>query len=108
METSRVKQQLSQVEQVISRAAQACKDDQSAPQELKDSLQELNMQSREAKQYLDGEADEQALVQCIDEMEEISDRAKQACEGARNLGAQTKPAVMQAHQQLSQLKHQLH
>jgi hypothetical protein len=41
-------------------------------------------------------------------MEARAYRAKQARQGAGNLQPQTKNAVMQAHDKLSQFKHQLH
>jgi len=108
METGQIRQKLSQLDQVISRAAQAVRGDQGASQELKDCVQALGTQAKEAQQSLQDGEEQTALIECVDEMEETSDRAKKACEGSKNLGAQTKSAVMQAHQQLSDLKHQLH
>ena len=108
MEPAQIRQKLSQLDQVITRAAQAVRDDQAASQELKQCVQELGTQSKEAQQSLvDGE-EQTTLIECVDDMEDTSDRAKKACESARNLSQQTKSAVLQAHQQLSDLKHQLH
>lgn len=108
MEITQIRQKLSQLDQVISRAAQAVRNDQGASQDLKACVQELGTQSKEAQQSLKDGEEQTTLIECVDEMEETSDRAKKACEDAKNLGAQTKSAVMQAHQQLSDLKHQLH
>ena len=108
METTQIRQKLSQLEQLISRAAQAVRNDQAASQELKQCVQELGTQSKEAQQSLQSGEEQSVLIQCVDDMEETSDRAKKAAEASKNLGAQTKSAVMQAHQQLSDLKHQLH
>jgi hypothetical protein len=108
MEPAQIRQKLTQLDQVIDRAAQAVRDDQRAPQELKSCVQELGTQAKEAQQSLsDGDA-QATLIECVDEMEETSDRAKKACEAAKGLSQQAKSAVLQAHQQLSDLKHQLH
>ena len=108
MEISLIKQQLSQVDQIINRAAQAVREDKAAPQELKDYVQQLGSQSRQAQQKLRKSQDQTALMAAIDDLEKTSDRANQACENSRNLGAQAKTAVHQAYQQLSDLKQQLH
>ena|SRR5258706_11883623 len=108
MEINHLRQQLSQVDQVINRAAQAIKDDKAAPQDLKDYVQQLGTQSKQAQQKLKQATDDTAMIQYIDDLEKTSDRAKQACENARSLGAPAKMAVQQAYQQLSSLKQQLH
>jgi hypothetical protein len=108
MEISQIRQKLTQLDQVIGRAAQAVRNDQGASQELKACVQELGAQSKEAQQSLNDGEGQTTLIQCVDDMEQTSDRAKKACEDSRKLGAQTKAAVLNAHQQLSDLKHQLH
>jgi ABC-type transporter Mla subunit MlaD len=104
MEVRQIQKELTQVEQCIRRAAQAIETEQSPSSELRDWVKELDEQAKEARQA----QDEQALAQCIEDMEAISDRAKAAVEKDANLGAQVKTAVQQAHQQLSDLKHRLH
>lgn len=108
MQTEQIKQQFAQVEQSVQQATQACQADQSAPQELKDSVRELGDQSRQAHEFMQGAKDEASMRQCIDDLEESSDRAKQACENAGNVSSKVKDAVLRAHQTISQLKHQLH
>ncbi len=108
MEADKIKQQFAQVEQCIQQATQACQADQSAPQELKDSVRELGDQSRQAHEFMQGGKDEASMRQCIDDLEETSDRAKQACQSAGNVDPKLKDAVLRAHQTISQLKHQLH
>ena len=104
MEVNQIKQELSQVEQVIQQAAEAIEDDGAASQELRDCVNELDKQSRKARQAKDAKR----LIQFVEDMEATSDRAKNACEHTYNLKSQTKSAVLQAHNQLSDLKHQLH
>jgi ABC-type transporter Mla subunit MlaD len=108
MEIGQLKQQLSQLDQIINRAAQAIKEDKAVPKELKDCVHELGTQSKQVQQTLKQALDAETLMQCIDELEETSDRADRACDNARNVGAQTKAAIHLAHQQLAELKEQLH
>jgi phage shock protein A len=107
MELNRIKEQFGKVEQSISRATQVCQEAKSAPQELKDCVRQMSAQSQQARQMVQGN-DEQAIRRCIDELEESADRAKAACQKSGNLDPQLKDAVMQAHQQASSLKRQVH
>ena len=104
MEVKQIKQQLSQVEQIIGRALQAIKNDDAAPSDLKESVKELDGHARKAKQS----QDEKTLAQCVEDMEAASDRARDAVERTIKIDAQTRSAVLEAHNKLSSLKHQLH
>ena len=108
MQADEVRQRFSQIEQTIHQASQACERAGSGiPSELKSSIQQLDQQSSKAKQQLQTQ-DQQSIIQCVDELEELGDKAKAACEKVGNVDQQVKQAVLQAHQELSQLKHQLH
>jgi len=104
MELSQIKQQLSQVEQVIHRAAQAVQSDGAAQAELKTTLKELDSQAKQAQQMQDA----QRLTQFIDALEATGERAKSVSERNPKLGSPAKTAVQQAWQELSSLKQQLH
>jgi len=53
--------------------------------------------------------DESQLTSCIDRLEQTGDRAKQACKSAGGaVDPQLQSAVMQAHDQISSLKKQMH
>ena len=108
MELNRIKEQFSQVQQSINRATQACQNDSSAASELRDSVNELGKRSDEARQWVQHSEDEDAIRRCIDELEERGDRAKRACENSGGVNQQLKSAVLQAHKQISDLKHQIH
>jgi hypothetical protein len=108
MEADRMREQFRAIEQAIERAAQACQGDPAASAELKESVRELDDQSRQAHEFLQTEENEEAIRQCIDDLEETGDRAKQACEGAGNVSRPLREAVLAAHRRISQLKHQLH
>ena len=109
MRADEVRQRFNQIEQTIHQASQACeRAGAGVPMDLKNSIQQLDQQSSQARQQLQNAKDEQSIIQCVDQLEELGDRAKAACEKGGNVDQQLKQAVMQAHQELSQLKHQLH
>lgn len=109
MQMNEIKQRFSQAEQAIHQAGQACQSSVTLPMDLKDRVQKLEEQSGQAKQAIEQTQDENRARQVIDELEELSDQAKDACErSSGEVDANVKNAVMQAHRQLSDLKHQLH
>ena len=109
MPVNQVKQQFPQIKQHIGNAERICQSSQSVPQELKQALGQLDQRSTEAQQMMQSEQDEQRIVQCVDELEQLSDQAIQACRQAgASIDPQLKNAVQSAHDGLSNLKHQLH
>ena len=109
MQADEVRQRFNQIEQTIHQASQACeRAGAGVPMDLKNSIQQLDQQSSQARQQLQNAKDEQSIAKCVDQLEELGDRAKAACEKGGNVDEQLKQAVLRAHQELSQLKHQLH
>lgn len=107
MNTSEIQQRFSQVENTIHEAAQRCQATVTVPMDLKDSLQQLDQMTAQAQQAMQSQ-DENRIRQCVDDLEELGDRARDACEQSGNLDGELRNAVMQAHRELSELKHQLH
>lgn len=109
MQANEVQQRVSQIKQTIQQASQACDSaGESVPADLKDSIRQLNQQSDQATKKLQQSSDEESIRQCVDELEELGDKAKSACESSNSIDQSVKDAVMKAHQELSQLKHQVH
>jgi hypothetical protein len=71
-------------------------------------VQQLDQKATQARQTIQQSQDQNQIVQCVDDLEQMGDRARDACEQAGNVDGELKTAVMQAHQELSNLKHQLH
>lgn len=109
MQMNEIKQRFNRVEQAVHRAAQVCAKSDSLPMDLKDRIQKLEQQTDQAKQLLQREQDENRVRQCIDQLEDMGDEMKGACErSSAPLDADIKNAVMEAHRELSDLKHQVH
>lgn len=108
MQASELQQRFSQVENTIHQAAQRAESAQAVPMDLKDCIQQLDQRTGQAKKLMQSQ-DENQIRQYIDEMEELGDRARDVCEqSSGNVDAELKNSVMQAHRELSDLKHQLH
>jgi hypothetical protein len=105
MQLSAIKEQFPRVEQTIARADEVCRSDASAPQALKECVRQLDTQRKQAHHLVSTSQDEQGIRECINDMEETSDRAKAACRDA-NVSDKLKQAVMEAHAGLSNLKQQ--
>jgi uncharacterized coiled-coil DUF342 family protein len=107
MRANELQQRFSQVEQSIHHAAECCRSATNVPMDLKDSIQQLDQRTSQARNLMQSQ-DESRVQQCIDELEQLGDRAKDACEHSGNVDGELRDAVMQAHRELSSLKHQIH
>jgi len=108
MEQSEIQQRFTQAENAIHHAAEFCSKADDLPMDLKDCIQQMDQKTSQARQMIQSQ-DEDQIRQCVEDLEQLGDRAKDACEQASNrLDEDLKNAVMQAHRELSDLKHQLH
>lgn len=108
MVNNEIKQRFSRIEQSVQQASQAVQADSMTPMELKQCVQKLDQQTSQAKSvFLQGQ-DDDSIRQCVEDLEELGDRAKSACERSKDVSEDVKDAVMMAHRELSDLKHQLH
>jgi uncharacterized coiled-coil DUF342 family protein len=107
LQSSEIQQRFSTIQQSIQQATQACQSSSNVPTNIQDCIQQLGSESSSAQQVLQSQ-DQQQIVQCIDKLEQLGDRARDACQQAQNVNGQLKQAVMQVHSELSNLKHQLH
>lgn len=108
MPMNQLQQRFSRVEQCIEDARMACQSAGSIPQELQECIGELDRRSHEAHDLMQQSQDEDRIVQCVDSLEQLGDRAMQACRKAGMVDPGLRDAVKAAHDELSQLKHQLH
>lgn len=107
MQTKEIKQRFSMIEQAIGQAAQACSAERDVPSELRACIQKLDRQSDLAKEVMQSD-DPMRIRKVVDDLEQLGERAKQVCGSGVKLTQQMKSAVLRVHQELSQLKHQLH
>jgi type VI protein secretion system component VasF len=108
MQSSEIQQRFNHIEQTIHQAAQVCQSATTVPMDLKDCVQQLDRKSGQARKIMQQSQDEDTIRQCVYDLEQLGDRAKDACQRAGNVDDELKSAVMQAHRELSDLKHELH
>ncbi len=112
MQANEVQKRVTQIKQTIQQASQACQACDTAgeavPGNIKSSIEKLGQRSDQAAKTLQQSSDEASIRQCVDELEQLGDQAKTACESASNVDQKVKDAVNKAYQELSQLKHQVH
>lgn len=107
LQVNEIKQRFNQIERTIGNASTACQADTSAPPELKTCLQQMDQESEQVRDALQAN-DESSIRQHIDSMEQLGDRAEKALKKAGKVNDKVKSAIRQAHNELSNLKHQLH
>ncbi|HSD39694.1 MAG TPA: hypothetical protein VLC92_19470 [Rhodocyclaceae bacterium] len=107
MQMSEIKKRVVNVEHTIHRAAEVCEQERSVPQQLKEVIDELNEKSNQGKQIIQSSHDESRVRQYIEDLESLGDNAKRACESGK-VSPALRTAVLLAHNELSNLKHQLH
>lgn len=107
MQQNELRQRFERIEQTIHQAARACAHATGVPMDVKDCVQKMDQETAHVRQTMQSQ-DERQIVQVVDNLEELGDRAKDACERAGKVDQELRDAVMQAHRELSDLKHQLH
>lgn len=108
MQASQVKEQLPQIDQQVRNAAQLCQTSDNVPDELRNCIGELERETAEAASVVADEQNPQRIIDCVDHLEELGDRAMQACRQASNVDEQVRDAVQTVHGAISDLKHRLH
>jgi hypothetical protein len=107
LQTNEIQRRFSSVEQAIGQAAQACSAERDVPSELRDCLQRLDRQSDLVKEVIQSK-DELRIRKMVDDLEQLGDRAKRVCSSGAKLTPQMRSAVLHMHEELSELKHQVH
>jgi hypothetical protein len=105
--TSELQQRLAHVEETIHRTAQVCQSESAVSMDLKDSIQQLDQQSERIRDLVLS-PDEKEIRQVVDQLEELGDRARDACVQDDKIDSGLKSSVLQVHRELSDLKRALH
>jgi hypothetical protein len=106
LQAQEIEQRFERITQAIGQAAQAV-DESTASDDLKDCIDKLDRQSDTARQILQSH-DEERIRDCVDDLEMLGDEAKRTVRNDPQASAQVKDAVNRVHDELSDLKHQLH
>lgn len=107
LQANEIQQRFTQIQQTISDAEQVCSSEQDAPSQIRDVIQKLSRESQQAASVMQSD-DQQRVIQAVDNLESISDEAKRAVRSMPELSQPIQAAVLRVHDELSNLKHQLH
>lgn len=107
LQPNEIQQRFSRIEQAIGQAAQTCLAEMDTPPQLRDCIQKLDRQSSLAKEVMQS-SDESRIRKCVDDLEMLGDEAKRVCRDQQQVAPRLKEAVTKVHDELSDLKHQLH
>ncbi|MEO7578750.1 MAG: hypothetical protein ABIT83_14155 [Massilia sp.] len=107
LQANEIEQRLNHIQQTIGEAEQVCRAAGSVPQQLQDCIDRLWQESNQVRQVMQSQ-DQQRIIECVDNLESISDEAKRASRSQPNMSANLENAVTRVHAELSELKHQLH
>lgn len=106
LQANEIKRRFEQITDAIGQASRAIGDGSSSP-DLKECIDKLDRQSSTARQVLQSQ-DEERIRECVEDLEMLGDEAKRTVHGDRQATPQLTAAVDRVHDQLSDLKHQLH
>jgi transcriptional/translational regulatory protein YebC/TACO1 len=107
MQSQEIQQRFSRIEQAIGQAAQTCLSEVDTPPQLKDAIQKLDRQSSLTKEVIQS-SDQSRIRKAVDDLEMLGDEAKRVCRNEAQVAPRLKEAVTRVHDELSELKHQLH
>lgn len=111
MQADQLKDRIHRIEECADEARRAVQNG-SVPQELRQQVDSLHQQARQAQMQVDSQQGQQmgqgqdGLRQAVMQLEQTADRAKQACSSG-NIDPQTQQAVQRAHDEISSLKKQI-
>jgi ABC-type transporter Mla subunit MlaD len=109
MQASQVKEQFPRIQRSIDQAAQLCQTSNQVPDDLRNCIAQLDQESDQANQILAQETNDNKIIECVDRLEKLGDRAMEVCKQAGNsVDQDVQSAVKEAHGALSDLKHRLH
>ena len=107
LQSSEIQKRFSSIQQAIGQASQSLQSETSVPMELKECIQRLDRETNAAQQVMQSQ-DESRIRQCVDDLESIGDEAKRVCRSQGAVNPQVAAVVTRVHDELSDLKHQLH
>lgn len=109
MQPSQVKEYFPSVGRSISNAAQLCQITSHVPDNVRDCLSALDRELEQARRMLENEQNDNRIVECIDRLKKLGDRAMHACRQAGNtVDEKVQDAVREAHDAISNLRHRIH
>jgi uncharacterized protein YoxC len=107
LQANEIKQRFSHLQQTIGEAEQACKSAQDAPTEVRNCIEKLSREYKQAQDVMQSN-DQNRIVQCVDSLEAMGDEVKRVSRSLPQMPAHLEACVTKVHAELSDYKHKLH
>lgn len=107
LQQNEIQQRYNHLQQTISDAQKECRSDSDTPNELRDCIEKLARESRQAQSVMQS-SDQQRITECVDSLEAMGDEAKRLSRSASHMPAHLEAMVTRVHSELSEFKHKLH
>jgi hypothetical protein len=108
MQPNQVMDYFSSIEQSIGNAAELCQLSSDVPEDVRECLSELERESDHARRTLENEDNDNRIIQCIERLEKLGDRALEAChEAGDTVDPLVEDAAQQARDAIADLKRRL-
>lgn len=107
LQQSEIQQRFSHLKQTIGEAEQACRQSQDTPTEVRDCIEKLSREYRQAQGVMQSN-DTSKITQCVDSLEAIGDEVKRVSRSSDHMPAHLEAVVTRVHAELSEFKHKLH
>ena len=106
LQAAEIQKRFSQIQQTINQAEEVTRNDQGAPDDIRDCIQKIAHEMPAAERVMRSN-DQTRMIECIDRLEEMGDDAKRMVRSSQP-SPQVASVVTRVHDVLSDLKHQLH
>jgi methyl-accepting chemotaxis protein len=107
LQQSEIQQRFSHIQQTIGEAEQACRASTDTPNEVRDCIEKLARESRQAQDVMQSN-DQQRIVECVDNLEAMGDEVKRVSRSSAQMPAHVEAMVTRVHSELSEFKHKMH
>jgi septal ring factor EnvC (AmiA/AmiB activator) len=107
LQASEIQQRFSHLQQTIGEAEQACRQSQDTPNELRDCIEKLSREYKQAQPVMQSN-DTNRITECVDNLEAMGDEVKRVSRSLPQMPAHLEACVTRVHAELSDFKHKLH
>lgn len=110
MQSNQLQQRVERIEQCTDEAVKAMQQaGDGAPDDLRQCVAQMHEQARDLRTKARQAGDQAQLTGSVDSLEQTGDRAKAACKSAGGrIDPQLQSAVTKAHDEIADLKKQMH
>lgn len=108
MDAEQVMERFSRLEHYLHRATTASRSARSVPPAVHQCMQEFERRSDELRSVVSPSSDPAALMQWVDALKQLGDRAAEASEAAEDLDRELRNAIEVAQNEIAHLRRHLH